>query len=146
MKTEIDTVDSASPYAFNLSLRSVWGMNGMHANGAKATGFKSMVVAQFTGLSLQKDDRAFVRYNASTGNYDVATAGDGAHLDGFAEYRKGWGHEHIKCSNDSFIQAVSVFAVGYFGHFIAESGGDMSITNSNSNFGNTALRLSLIHI
>ena len=74
MKTEIDTVDSASPYAFNLSLRSVWGMNGMHANGAKATGFKSMVVAQFTGLSLQKDDRAFVRYNASTGNYDVATA------------------------------------------------------------------------
>ena len=66
MKTEIDTADSASPYAFNRSLRSV-GMNGMNANGAKATGFKSMVVAQFTGLSLQKDDRAFVRYNASTG-------------------------------------------------------------------------------
>ena len=140
VKTEIDTVDSASPYAFNLSLRSVWGMNGMHANGSKATGFKSMVVAQFTGLSLQKDDRAFVRYNASTGNYDVATAGDGAHLDGFAEYRKGWAHEHIKCSNDSFIQAVSVFAVGYGTHFTAESGADMSITNSNSNFGNTALR------
>ena len=99
-----------------------------------------MVVAQFTGLSLQKDDRAFVRYNASTGNYDVATAGDGAHLDGFAEYRKGWGHRHIVCSNDSFIQAVSVFAVGYDTHFTAESGGDMSITNSNSNFGNTALR------
>ena len=140
VKTEIDTVDSASPYAFNLSLRSVWGMNGMLADGSKATGFKSMVVAQFTGLSLQKDDRAFVRYNQSTGNYDVATAGDGAHLDGFAEYRKGWAHEHIKCSNDSFIQAVSVFAVGYGTHFTAESGGDMSITNSNSNFGNTALR------
>ena len=140
VKTEIDTVDSASPYAFNLSLRSVWGMNGMHADGAKATGFKSMVVAQFTGLSLQKDDRAFVRYNASTGNYDVATAGDGAHLDGFAEYRKGWGHEHIKCSNDAFIQSVSVFAVGYYAHFSAIGGADMSITNSNSNFGNTALR------
>jgi len=140
VKTEIDTVDSASPYAFNLSLRSVWGMNGMHADGSKATGFKSMVVAQFTGLSLQKDDRAFVRYNASTGSYDVATAGDGAHLDGFAEYRRGWAHEHIKCSNDAFIQAVSVFAVGYGTHFTAESGGDMSITNSNSNFGNTALR------
>ena len=140
VKTEIDTVDSASPYAFNLSLRSVWGMNGMHADGSKATGFKSMVVAQFTGLSLQKDDRAFVRYNASTGNYDAAVAGDGAHLDGFAEYRKGWGHEHIKASNDSFIQAVSVFAVGYFGHFTSLSGADMSITNSNSNFGNTALR------
>ena len=71
VKTEIDTVDSASPYAFNLSLRSVWGMNGMHADGSKATGFKSMVVAQFTGLSLQKDDRAFVRYNASTGNLSL---------------------------------------------------------------------------
>ena len=35
-------------------------MNGMNADGSKATGFKSMVVAQFTGLSLQKDDRAFV--------------------------------------------------------------------------------------
>ena len=140
VKTEIDTVDSASPYAFNLSLRSVWGMNGMLADGSKATGFKSMVVAQFTGLSLQKDDRAFVRYNATTGSYDVATAGDGAHLDGFAEYRKGWAHRHITCSNDAFIQAVSVFAVGYGTHFTAESGGDMSITNSNSNFGNTALR------
>ena len=140
VKTEIDTVDSASPYAFNLSLRSVWGMNGMHADGSKATGFKSMVVAQFTGLSLQKDDRAFVRYNASTGNYDVATAGDGAQLDGFAEYRKGWGHRHIMASNDAFIQAVSVFAVGFQGHFTAESGGDMSITNSNSNFGSIALR------
>ena len=140
VKTEIDTVDSASPYAFNLSLRSVWGMNGMHADGSKSTGFKSMVVAQFTGLSLQKDDRAFVKYNASTGEYDPQTAGSGAHLDGFAEYRKGWAHEHIKCSNDSFIQAVSVFAVGYGTHFTALSGGDMSITNSNSNFGNTALR------
>ena len=140
VKTEIDTVDSASPYAFNLSLRSVWGMNGMNANGSKATGFKSMVVAQFTGLSLQKDDRAFVRYNESTGSYDVATAGDGAHLDGFADYRKGWGHRHIVCTNDAFIQAVSVFAVGYDTHFTAESGADMSITNSNSNFGATALR------
>jgi len=140
VKTEIDTVDSASPYAFNLSLRSVWGMNGMHADGAKATGFKSMVVAQFTGLSLQKDDRAFVRYNASTGNYDVATSGDGAHLDGYAEYRKDWGHRHIVASNDAFIQAVSVFAVGYYAHFSAHNGADMSITNSNSNFGNTALR------
>jgi len=140
VKTEIDTVDSASPYTFNLSLRSVWGMNGMLADGSRATGFKSMVVAQFTGLSLQKDDRAFVRYNESTGNYDVASAGDGAHLDGFAEYRKGWQHRHIVASNDAFIQAVSVFAVGYGAHFTCESGADMSITNSNSNFGNTALR------
>ena len=45
---------------FNLSLRSVFGMNGLHADGQKATGFKSMVVAQFTGIGLQKDDNAFL--------------------------------------------------------------------------------------
>ena len=140
VKVEIDTVDSASPYMFNLSLRSTWGMNGMHADGNKATGFKSMVVAQFTGLSLQKDDRAFVRFDESTGNYLAATAGDGAHLDGFARYRKGWAHTHVMASNDAFIQVVSVFAVGYGDHFAGYAGADMSITNSNSNFGSVALR------
>ena len=140
VKVEIDTVDSASPYVFNMSLRSVWGINGMHADGSRATGFKSMVVAQFTGISLQKDDRAFVLYNESTGNYEPQAAGSGAHINGLAEYRKGWRHAHIKASNDSFIQVVSVFAVGFGDHFFADSGGDLSITNSNSNFGNTSLR------
>ena len=41
---ETDTVTGASPYIFNISMRSVWGMNGMHADGSKATGFRSMVV------------------------------------------------------------------------------------------------------
>ena len=35
---------------------------------------------------------------------------------------------------------MSVFAVGFGDHFFSESGGDLSITNSNSNFGNTSLR------
>ena len=140
VKVEIDTVDSASPYAFNLSLRSVWGINGMHADGSQATGFKSMVVAQFTGISLQKDDRAFVLYNQSTGNYEVQAAGSGAHINGLCKYRRGWRHVHIRASNDSFIQVVSVFAVGFGDHFFSDSGGDLSITNSNSNFGNTSLR------
>ena len=140
VKVEIDTVDSASPYVFNCSLRSVWGINGMHANGAEATGFKSMVVAQFTGISLQKDDRAFVLYNPSTGNYEAQAAGSGAHINGLCKYRKGWRHRHIYASNDAFIQVVSVFAVGFGDHFFSDSGGDLSITNSNSNFGNTSLR------
>ena len=140
VKVEIDTVDSASPYVFNCSLRSVWGINGMHADGAKATGFKSMVVAQFTGISLQKDDRAFVLYNQNTGAYEPQAAGSGAHINGLAKYRKGWRHRHIKASNDAFIQVVSVFAVGFGDHFFSDSGGDLSITNSNSNFGNTSLR------
>ena len=64
MKVEIeaDSVTGASPYIFNCSLRSVFGMCGLHADGSKATGFKSMVVAQFTGIGLQKDDKAFVIY------------------------------------------------------------------------------------
>ena len=140
VKVEIDTVDSASPYVFNMSLRSVWGINGMHADGSQATGFKSMVVAQFTGISLQKDDRAFVLYNPSTGNYEAQAAGSGAHINGLCKYRKGWRHVHIRASNDSFIQVVSVFAVGFGDHFFSDSGGDLSITNSNSNFGNTSLR------
>ena len=133
VKVEIDNVDSASPYIFNISLRSTWGICGMHADGAKATGFKSMVVAQFTGVSLQKDDNAFIKWDGA--NYIA-----GGHTDGDAIYKATYRNFHIKCSNDSVIQAVSVFAVGFADHFVALSGGDQSITNSNSNFGSVALR------
>ena len=76
-RVEIDTVDSASPYMFNLTLRSTWGINGMHARGSKATGFKSMVVAfQFTGISLQKDDNVFVKWDGTS----YVTVGQDAHL------------------------------------------------------------------
>ena len=60
VRVEIDNVDSSSPYIFNISLRSTWGTCGMHADGSKSTGFKSMVVAQFTAISLQKDDRCLL--------------------------------------------------------------------------------------
>ena len=60
---EVDSVESASPYVFNVSIRSTWGICGIWANGLKATGFRSMVIAQYTGVSLQKDDRAFIRYD-----------------------------------------------------------------------------------
>ena len=153
---ETDTVKGASPYIFNCSLRSVWGMNGMHADGKKATGFRSMVVAQFTGVSLQKDDRAFTKYNTSSRTYDSIniTPVTGAdlstqssstnpnqvyHLDSGAIYRNEWESYHIRVSNDAFIQVVSVFAIGFNKHFVAESGGDNSITNSNSNFGQISL-------
>jgi len=42
-------------------------------------------------------------------------------------------------SNDSVVQIVSVFAIGFTNHFEGLSGGDASITNSNSNFGQFAL-------
>jgi len=154
---ETDTVSGASPYIFNISLRSVFGMNGMHADGSKSSGFRSMVVAQFTGVSLQKDDRAFVKYNPSNRTYDsigiTKVSGEALssqssstnvstvyHLDPDAVYRTGWETTHVKMSNDAIIQIVSVFAIGFTYHFNAESGGDASITNSNSNFGQVSLR------
>jgi hypothetical protein len=61
------------------------------------------------------------------------------HTKGDAYWKDEWRNFHIRASDDSFIQCVSVFAVGFHDHFLMESGGDMSITNSNSNFGNTSL-------
>ena len=55
-----------------------------------------------------------------------------------AVYKPAYRNFHIKTSNDAFIQAVNIFGVGFEQHFIAESGGDQSITNSNSNFGSHA--------
>jgi len=153
---ETDTVSGASPYIFNISMRSVWGMQGMHADGSKASGFRSMVVAQFTAVSLQKDDRAFVKYNQSSRLYDsisitkqtgstLSTQSSSTnpdtvyHLDPDAIYRSGWETSHIKMSNDAFVQIVSVFAIGFTFHFDIRSGGDASITNSNSNFGQHSL-------
>ena len=153
---ETDTVSGASPYIFNISMRSVFGMQGMHADGSKATGFRSMVVAQFTAVSLQKDDRAFVKYDPTNRTYsgiqfskqsgELLSSESSStnpntvyHLDQEANYRKGFRTSHIKVSNDAVVQIVSVFAIGFHSHFNMIDGADASITNSNSNFGTFAL-------
>ena len=153
---ETDTVTGASPYIFNCSMRSVYGMQGLHADGAKATGFRSMVTAQFTAVSLQKDDRAFVKYDKTNRRYSgiAFSKQTGAllssessstnpqtvfHLDQEANYRKGFRTTHIKVSNDAVVQIVSVFAIGFHAHFEMINGADASITNSNSNFGTFSL-------
>jgi hypothetical protein len=140
----LDTVNSASPYIFNCSLRSVYGMCGLHADGDKAGGFKSIVVAQFTGIGLQKDNKAFVKYNSNTGEYlDELKSGDSnIYANSLAKHKPSYESYHIKCSNNAFIQVVSVFAIGFTRHFLTESGGDLSITNSNSNFGANSLTAS----
>jgi len=136
-----DTVTSASPYIFNISLRSVYGMCGVLADGSKASGFKSMVIAQFTGIGLQKDDNAFVVYDETTSTYqDNTFAGNETiSTNSRAIFKPEYKNFHIKCVNDAFIQNVSIFAIGYAEHFVAESGGDQSVTNSNSNFGAKSL-------
>ena len=134
-----DTVTSASPYIFNCSIRSLFGMCGMHADGSKADGFKSMVVAQFTGVGLQIDDNAFVKYNSSSGAFDDSLTVPNLHTDIDAVYKPAYNNFHIKASNNSLIQLVSIFAIGYSNQFLVESGADFSLTNSNSNFGQIAL-------
>jgi len=139
VQLDIDTVVGSSPYVFNCSLRSVYGMCGMHADGSKASGFKSMVVAQFTGVSLQKDNNAFHKFNTDSGAFDDSSSVDNIHTDDAAKYKPSYYNYHIKASNNSVLQLVSIFAVGFSQHFVTESGGDFSVTNSNSNFGEQGL-------
>jgi hypothetical protein len=138
---QVDTVTSASPYIFNISLRSVFGMCGVLSDGDKATGFKSMVIAQFTGIGLQKDKNAFVKYDPSSGEYKDATfaGNENINTDSLAVYKPSYKNFHIKTINDAYIQNVSIFAIGYAEHFSTDSGGDQSINNSNSNFGAKSL-------
>jgi hypothetical protein len=132
----VDTVTSASPYIFNISLRSVYGMCGLLADGDNATGFKSMVVAQYTGIGLQKDDNAFVRYDTGSGDYkDITDNIVNLHTNSRSRFKPEYENFHIKAANDSYLQLVSVFAIGYAQHFVTENGGDISLNNSNSNFG-----------
>lgn len=139
LSLEVDTTTSSSPYIFNVSLRSVYGMCGLLADGDKVTGFKSMVIAQFTGIGLQKDDKAFVVYNKESGTYSNWTQVDNLHTNPESKYRPSYRNYHVKAINDAYIQVVSVFAIGYAEHFTVENGGDLSINNSNSNFGAKSL-------
>ena len=86
---------------------------------------------------MQKDDLAFVKYNETTGLYDdQGSLGNSSilHLDSRAIYKPEYENTHIKISNDAIVQAVSIFAIGYAKHFECINGGDISLTNSNSNF------------
>ena len=141
LNLQVDSVGSASPYIFNISLRSVYGMCGVLADGDKAGGFKSMVIAQFTGIGLQKDNNAFVKYDSSSGAYLDSTSPQNANInsDSLAVFKPTYRNFHIKTINDAYIQNVSVFAIGYAEHFSTENGGDQSINNSNSNFGAKSL-------
>jgi len=138
-----DTVTSASPYILNISSRSVYGMCGCLADGDKATGVKSMIISQFTGIGVQKDDNAFVIYNNSTpktGAYDDnSNATKPLSTDSKAVHKPAYRNYHIKTVNDATIQNSSSFAIGYAEHFAVGSGGDISMSNSSSNFGSKAL-------
>jgi hypothetical protein len=138
---DTDGILGASPYIFNCSVRSVYGLCGINADGNDVTGFKSMVTAQFTGVSLQKDLSCWQKYNSgpktwtnTIANYDSYIALDPNNVRMDPTKR----NFHIRAINGAFIQEVSVFAIGQGIHHWVKSGGEVSITNSNSSFGGCA--------
>lgn len=137
---DINSVRSSSPYVFNCSVRSIFGLNGLHADGALVSGFKSMVTANFTQVSLQTDptcfnDNAYYLDPPSNKNEDTGKQYRVSPADPY-KYR----HFGFKGSNNANIQIVSCFVIGNADHFISESGADLSITNSCSDFGDVSLK------
>ena len=140
-----DTVASASPYIYNCSIRSIYGLAGIFANGDESDGFRSMVVAQFTGVSLQRDMRCWEKYESGSWSPLSSTS---VNISAYNEYISldpnnvrmtiGKRSFHVRAVNDSIIQEVSVFAIGQGIHHWAETGGELTVTNSNSNFGGCA--------
>ena len=138
---DTDGILGASPYIFNCSVRSVYGLCGINADGNDVTGFKSIVTAQFTGVSLQRDLSCWQRYNSgpktwtnTIASYDAYIALDPNNVRMDPTKR----NFHIRAINEAFIQEVSVFAIGQGVHHWVKSGGEISITNSNSSFGGCA--------
>jgi len=132
-----DTTASASPYIFNCSIRSDYGLGGAWMDGAKVGGLKSMVCANFTGVSLQKDMSSWQRYDGSgwtTTTYQqyISTTPNNIRMNPARMSR------HISAVNDAFIQEVSVFAIGQGIHHFTDRGGEITVTNSNSSFGGCA--------
>ncbi len=136
---DINSTRSSSPYIFNCSVRSIFGLNGLHSDGSLVAGFKSMVTANFTQVSLQTDPTC---YTNSTYYLDPPTnkdSGDGKQYRPCAADPFKYRHFGFKGSNNATIQIVSCFVIGNADHFISESGADLSITNSCSDFGDISL-------
>jgi hypothetical protein len=53
---------NGSPYCFNLSVRSTYGLCGYEHDAQRVTGFRSALIAQFTVASLQNDPTVYEVY------------------------------------------------------------------------------------
>ena len=105
---DTNTVESASPFIQDCTLNSVYGLNGLHADGSKVSGFKSAIVKNFKGIGLQKDNNAFVKYNKTTGSYDDSTTISNISNDGSAKYKPSYYSYHIKASNKCVVDLTSI--------------------------------------
>jgi hypothetical protein len=137
-----DTTASASPYIFNWSVRSDYGIGGAFWDGDKVGGLKSMVCANFTGVSLQKDMRCWQIYESNAWvnlantpeDYQryINTPPDNVRMNPARLSR------HVSAINDAFIQKVSVFSIGHGAMTFVDAGGEVDCNLGNSNFGGCA--------
>ena len=139
---DVNSTRSSSPYVFNCSVRSIFGLNGMWIDGSRVSGFKSMVSANYTQVSLQTDPNCFENpsidyYNDPPTNKD---SGEGKKYKTCSSDEFKYRHWGFRASFDAQVQLVSCFVIGNADHFISESGSDLSITNSCSDFGDISLR------
>ena len=139
---DVNSTRSSSPYVFNCSVRSIFGLNGMWVDGSRVSGFKSMVTANYTQVSLQTDPNCFETpsvdyYSDPPVNKET---GDGKKYRNCTSDPFKYRHWGFRGSFDATIQLVSCFVIGNADHFISESGADLSITNSCSDFGDISLR------
>lgn len=137
---DINSTRSSSPYVFNCSVRSIFGLNGMWADGSRVRGFKSMVTANFTQVSLQTDPNCFNDQGYYLDPPTNKELGSGKQYRTSPNDRFKYRHFGFRGSNDATIQIVSCFVIGNADHFISEDGADLSITNSCSDFGDISLR------
>jgi microcystin-dependent protein len=137
---DINSTRSSSPYVFNCSVRSIFGMNGLWANGSIVAGFKSMVTANFTQVSLQTDPNCFTPTTYFLDPPVQKDSGEGKQYKTCSTDEFKYRHFGMRGSNDATIQIVSVFVIGNSDHFVSENGADLSITNSCSDFGDISLR------
>lgn len=133
-----DSTNSASFYIFQCSVRSDYGMGRLWADGTKVDGFKSFVLANFTGVSLQKDMACWQKYSGgvwtSVADYAdyIAQTPDNVRPN---PARRSIG---VAAINEAFIQKVSIFDIGEALQSFVDAGGEIDSNNGNSSFGGCA--------
>jgi hypothetical protein len=134
-----DTVKGASPYIFNVSMRSELAMGGAFWDGSKLEGLRSMVCANFTGTNQQRDMTSWQVYEGGNWVSLTNTPTD------YQKYinatpdnvrRNPARHtRHIAAINNAYIQKVSIFGIGQSESTLVDSGGEITDNTGNSTFG-----------
>ena len=131
---DVNNIRGASPYIKTCTVRSNFGLSGALIDGSKVKGTKSMVISEFTIVSLQLDPECYE--NNSTTYYNLPTDSVNPKQYKSEEIYRSFG---FKVVNDGYAQIVSCFVIGASDHFVTKSGGEMSVSNSCSNFGDKSL-------